>query len=201
MKHLFFKYHKPVGVLSTTLPTKDGRNILQSLSSAQALWLRETCGGRFVVPVGRLDKDSSGLLLLTTHESVTGALLRPGTEGSPFSKVYMVETRKRVQTSFVEAMAKGGIELSIRDWGNKDEKVLTRPCKVERISERVLRMELREGKNRQIRKMLGSKGHAVKSLCRISFGPIHLDDLEPNQLELLTDEQVAELLKPIEGKL
>ncbi len=123
---------------------------------------------RFVVTIGRLDKDSTGLLLLTTNESITGALLRPGEEGSALAKVYMVETRKRVQTSFLETL-RSGVELSIRDWGDK-EKVVSKPCVVERVPAQqgcnLLRFELREGKNRQIRKMLGSGGHAVKRLCR-----------------------------------
>lgn len=148
-----------------------------------------------MVPIGRLDKDSTGLLLLTTHESITGALLRPGVDGSPLTKVYLVETRKRVQTSFIEKMREG-VELSIRDWGDK-EKCVTKPCVVERLSERVLRFELREGKNRQIRKMLGSGGHAVKQLCRIAFGPIQLGDLPVNELSLLSEAEVESLLKPI----
>jgi 16S rRNA U516 pseudouridylate synthase RsuA-like enzyme len=94
-------------------------------------------------------------------------------------------------------MREGGLELSIRDWKHKDEKVKTKPCGVERLSERVLRFELREGKNRQIRKMLGSAGHAVKHLHRIAFGPIELGDLKLNEMELLTDQQVEALLKHV----
>ena len=192
--HVFFRYHKPRGVLSTTLRTPQGRSIMEALSQEQRAWLAHETGGRFVVPVGRLDKDSSGLLLLTTDESVTATLLRPGEGGSPLSKVYLVETRKRVQTAVLEQLRQG-VELRIRDWGRGTKAVQTRPCSIERLEERLLRFELREGKNRQIRKMLGSAGHDAQRLHRVAFGPVQLDGLEANELRRMTQEEVRALLQ------
>jgi 23S rRNA pseudouridine2604 synthase len=192
-RHVFFRYHKPLGVLSTTLPTGHGKNIMDVLSPAQRGGLMQETEGRFVVPVGRLDKDSTGLLLLTTDESVTGTLLRPGTDGSPLTKVYLVETRKRVQTRVIEQL-KQGVELSMRDWGDK-KKVTTMPCVIERVQERLLRFELREGKNRQIRKMLGSAGHDATRLHRVAFGPVAIEDMAPNELRRMSEEEVKTLME------
>ncbi len=191
--HVFFRYHKPLGVLSTTLPTGHGRNIMDAMSPAQREGLLRETEGRFVVPVGRLDKDSTGLLLLTTDESVTGTLLRPGTQGSPLVKVYLVETRKRVQTRVIEQLREG-VELSLRHWGGK-KSLTTMPCVIERVEERLLRFELREGKNRQIRKMLGSAGHDAKRLHRVSFGPVTVEDMAPGELRRMSEQEVAALME------
>lgn len=192
--HVFLRYHKPTNVLSTTLPTPHGRSIMDALSQAQRDRLHSITGGRFVVPIGRLDKDSTGLLLLTTNESITGALLRPGPNGSPLRKVYDVQTRKRVQTAFIERLQKGGVELLIRNWGREKKVATSLPCDIERLSERVLRFTLREGKNRQIRKMLGSGGHAVSKLHRVAFGPVELGALAVNDFDVVPDDVVASML-------
>jgi pseudouridine synthase len=194
--HVFLRYHKPRGVLSTTLSSPHGLCITEALSAQQRAWLERETDGRFVVPVGRLDKDSTGLLLLTTDESATGPLLRPSVTGggSPLRKVYLVETRRRVREAALEQLRRG-VELRIRDWGRGAKAVTTLPCRIEREArERVLRFELREGKNRQIRKMLGSFGYDVSSLHRVAFGPIELGALSPGELSRLSEEEVKALL-------
>ena len=146
-----------------------------------------------LVPVGRLDKDSSGLLLLTDQESVIGQLLRPGEHGSRLSKIYRVTTRRRVPDKVLQLL-EAGVDISIRNWSRKDKSVRTLPCRVERIQDCLLEFELREGKNRQIRKMLGRFGFAVGALHRTHFGPISIDGLVEGEISPLSDVHVASLL-------
>lgn len=141
--------------------------------------------GRCVVPVGRLDKESSGVILLTDDEKSLASLLRPP---SPFLKRYLVECNGFVNDAILDEI-RGGIELSIRKWSRR-EIVKTLPCEVERVDRRVLKIGLREGKNRQIRKMLGRYGISVLSLHREAFGPFSCDDLKPGEIRPLTDEEL-----------
>lgn len=192
-------------MLSTTLPTADGVDIMQALRKEQKDFLFSLTGGRYVVPVGRLDKDSTGLLLLTTEEALTAKLLRPSesSQGSLLQKEYLVQTSKRVQTSFLEELRAGGVELSLRNWGREKKKILTLPCLVERSGksgDNELRFVLREGKNRQIRKMLGARGHHVRSLHRSAFGPITLEGMQEGDLHLLSDAHLTLLLEIVSQK-
>jgi 23S rRNA pseudouridine2457 synthase len=225
-----FKFFKPTGVLSTTLPSADGVCIMESLSSAAKAVLRKHAPERFVVPIGRLDKDSHGLLLLTTDESITGPLLRPSTttEGCLVEKVYEVKTRRRVSDKQLEQL-RCGIDIRIRNWSNPKDLVRTLPCIVDRVRVNVdsapssvptttsstaavanaatnnatkresaggiLRFVLREGKNRQLRKMLGTLGHAVIDLKRVQFGPVKIAGLKPGELQLLNETEMGDMLR------
>ena len=208
---LVFRYWKPAGVLSTTLPTSDGVNILQH-NTTLARQVALTAAGRPVVPIGRLDKASRGLLLLTTDAALCARLLRPGrgVEGSSVDKEYHVVTRRRLADSELASLA-AGVEISVPKSG-ASARAATRACVVERLQadgwavaldrgvdilartaqpdnnsrasrsdesdesdefdesdeSRSLRIVLREGKNRQIRKMLGALGHSVDDLFRVS---------------------------------
>jgi 16S rRNA U516 pseudouridylate synthase RsuA-like enzyme len=87
------------------------------------------------------------------------------------------------------------VELRIRDWGRGSKVVVTRPCVIEReAGERLLRVELREGKNRQIRKMLGSAGHDACSLHRVAFGPVELGELLPGEFSRMSEQEIQTLL-------
>ena len=196
---LLFKYHKPRGVLSTTLPTTDGVNILQR-SPHLASFISNETNRRFVVPIGRLDKDSHGLLLLTTEESITGKLLRPSStpEGSLLEKEYHVVTNRKVKEADLIKL-RSGMAISVPNFNRPRKQVVTRPCVVENLipwdaKDRSLRFVLREGKNRQIRKMLGALGYSVVDLKRVRFGPVQLGDLAEGHAELMTDRDAQRLL-------
>jgi pseudouridine synthase len=156
--------------------------------------------GRFVVPIGRLDKDSYGLLLLTTEESVTGKLLRPSAtpEGSVLEKEYHVVTNRKVKDADL-AKLRSGMEISVPNFSKPKNQVITRPCVVEHLrpadaTDRSVQFVLREGKNRQLRKMLGALGYSVADLKRVRFGPVHLGDLAEGEAQRMTDREVHELL-------
>ncbi len=209
-------------MLSTTLPTPDGVNILQHSPQLTA-FLNHATNGRHVVPIGRLDKDSHGLLLLTTDEKMTGYLLRPSstTRGSILEKEYLVTTRRRVSDRQLEQL-RHGVNIKVANWKNARESVKTRQCTIHRVpraeeageaprvaalpapspeasksSSTVLRFLLREGKNRQIRKMLGALSHSVVDLQRTRFGSISLGQLQAGQACLLDEEEMQEILEAV----
>jgi pseudouridine synthase len=166
-------------------------------------FILERTGGRFVVPIGRLDKFSHGLLLLTTDESICAKLLRPSAtpEGSVIQKEYHVKTFQNVKESHLENF-RSGIQIKVRKFNKPRDIVTTKPCIVERIdgSKTLTSFILREGKNRQLRKMFGSIGIRITDLKRVRFGPITLGRLQVGQAEQLSDEEVALLVRLGEKK-
>jgi pseudouridine synthase len=200
MKAQLFRYWKPRGIVTSTVPTKDGVDIMQNFQLKN--FVMRATQGRPVFPVGRLDKDSNGLLLLTTDESITNSLLRPsvGVQGSVFEKEYHVETKWKVSDHSMNIM-KNGVDIFIRRWSKPKEKITTMPCIIERLSGNQIKFVLREGKNRQIRKMLGSQGHIVVNLSRVRFGPIDLEGLKEGCAEQLNDVTVSNLLQLAQSKV
>lgn len=217
-----FRYWKPIGVVSAMSKTVDGIDILSDNPSL-AETLAKATGGRAVQTIGRLDKDSEGLLLLTSDMPLINRLLHPGKGvGSPVEKVYHVRTNRRVPPRILERL-RTSVSISTEDSRNAKaragggddedssycEKLVpgkvgpsghhTLPCVVDRLvlgDQRArLRIVLREGKNRQIRKMLGGQGYRVVALTRVGFGPVALEGLSPGQAKQLTSDEVAALLK------
>jgi pseudouridine synthase len=185
-----------MGVVSTTLPSKDGINILQH-SSRLRNFLQLTAGLP-VVPIGRLDKASRGLLLLTTDTTLADILLRPSIgdigSGSAIEKVYHVTTARRVPEQVLHKLRKG-VNIRVRNWSRGAIQLTTLPCSIERLKHRNgLVFQLREGKNRQIRKMLGEFDHRVVDLFRVQFGSVKLCGLREGEAELLSPLEVQELL-------
>jgi pseudouridine synthase len=168
-----------------------------------------------VVPIGRLDKASRGLLLLTPHARVCGLLLRPADaeQGSNVTKEYHVLSSRRVSDAELARLS-AGMEIAVP---NRDRSprlaaatygmtrvVTTRPCVVERLGDprgldgsnaNALRFVLREGKHRQIRKMLGSLGNGAVDLLRVRFGTVGLGALTEGGVELLSEDKVRALLE------
>lgn len=139
-----------------------------------------------VYPVGRLDKDSEGLLILTNDGSFANALTHPKHN---YAKVYRVTVRPAVNDDILDRL-RNGIEID----GRK-----TAPCDVNVITEEegrvVLEFILREGRNRQIRKMCEAVDLEVARLKRISIGPVKLGMLQTGKTRMLTDNEVRKLLR------
>lgn len=167
--------NKPRGYV-TTVSDELGRKTVMDLVDVDAR----------VYPVGRLDKDSEGLLILTNDGSFANALTHPKHN---FAKVYRVTVRPSVNDEMLERLRKG-IEID----GRK-----TAPCEVNVITEEegrvVLEFILREGRNRQIRKMCEAVGLEVARLKRISIGPVKLGMLKTGKTRRLTDNEVKKLLR------
>ena len=160
-KHLYFAYHKPIGVI-THSPQKGEKDVKQSVPMD-------------VFPVGRLDKDSSGLLILTNDGRVTDRLLNPEYD---HEKEYRVRTLDPIRDSFKKTMEAG---VSIEGYQ-------TKPCTVRKTGPKSFMITLTEGKKHQIRRMVAAMHNTVVELERTRILNVRLDDLKPDAW------------RPIEGK-
>jgi len=134
--------------------------------------------------VGRLDKDSEGLLLMTNNGDIINKMMRAG---NYHEKEYKVTVDKEITEEFLTAMRTG---VAILD-------TVTRPCEVEQIGKYKFRIVLTQGLNRQIRRMCEALGYQVRSLRRIRIMNIRLGDLKEGQYRELTDQELNELYELI----
>lgn len=135
-----------------------------------------------VYPVGRLDKDSTGLLLLTNDGRLHHTLSHPSFD---HEKEYDVKVKSPISDHSLEKMARGLPMMGTR----------TREAKITRISKQRFRIVLKEGKNRQIRRMVGKVGNQVGALKRIKMAGIRLGSLEPGAWRFLSTKERSSLLK------
>lgn len=169
---LYIKFHKPVGVTTTSEPhVKD--NIIASIGHPERIF-----------PIGRLDKDSSGLILLTNDGDIVNRVLRAE---YAHEKEYAVQVDRPFDQVFLDRMAAGVVILGER----------TRPCRVNRVGSRDFRIILTEGKNRQIRRMCQALGYRVVALHRNRIMHITIDDVRAGQWQYLTEREQAMLLDAV----
>jgi 23S rRNA pseudouridine2604 synthase len=167
-KHVYIALNKPVGITSTTERHIQG-NIVDFVGHKERIF-----------PIGRLDKDSEGLILMTNDGDIVNRILRA--EGR-HEKEYIVTVDRAVTPSFLRGMSKG-----VKILGE-----MTLPCTVTRISDRVFRIILTEGKNRQIRRMCSAFGYEVRKLKRIRIMNIHLGEQATGTWRELTPAEKSEL--------
>jgi 23S rRNA pseudouridine2605 synthase len=161
--------NKPAGVVSTAREPGGRTAVVELVDSPARLY-----------PVGRLDVDSTGLLLLTNDGELANRLTHPRYE---VAKTYAVELRRPPSDGDLRRLATG-VEL---DDGP------TAPAAVRRLDERRLEIVLREGRNRQVRRMVEAVGNEVQALRRVRFGPIALGDLPEGAARRLSGDEVASL--------
>ena len=166
---IYVKLNKPVGYV-VSAQEKEGPTVFELVADCP----------QKVFPIGRLDKDSSGLLLFTSDTTLTARLIG---EDSDCEKEYYVKTVSPIDDDDLERMRRGMTILG----------EMTKPAVVVRQSGSSFLITLREGKNRQIRRMCESVGNRVKSLKRIRFGDILLGDLPLGQWRLLDAEEKKSL--------
>jgi 23S rRNA pseudouridine2605 synthase len=162
--------NKPAGVVSTARDTHRRPTVVSLVQSDRRLY-----------PVGRLDADTTGLLLLTNDGELAERLMHPryGVE-----KVYRVRVEpRRVAEGALRALREG-VEL---DDG------LTSPARVRRLGGGEIEIAIREGRKRQVRRMFDAVGHRVASLERVAFGPLRLGGLEPGGSRRLSASEVERL--------
>lgn len=170
----YYKFYKPAGYITTASDEK-GRKTIYDI-------LPETMYS--MKPVGRLDKDSSGLIILTNDGDLIYDLTHPSIK---VSKVYKVTVDAKLTKAELETLA-SGIEIEKGKIAYADVEVLETSNK-----ETLLEMTLYQGMNRQIRRMIELLGHNVVSLKRIRHGTIDITGLKKGQFKLLKPRQIKEL--------
>ena len=168
-KQVYIALNKPVGVTSTTETHVEG-NIIDLVGHQERIF-----------PVGRLDKDSEGLILLTNNGDIVNEILR---SENNHEKEYVVTVERPITDLALKMMADG-----VKIMGE-----ITKPCKVSRINAATFRMILTQGLNRQIRRMCSALGYRVQRLQRTRIINIDLGILAPGQWRELTEDEVAGLL-------
>jgi 23S rRNA pseudouridine2605 synthase len=161
--------NKPAGVVSTAREPGGRPAVVSLVDSAARLY-----------PVGRLDADSTGLLLLTNDGELANRLTHPR---YGVSKTYRVELRRPPSDGDLRRLA-SGVEL---------EDGMTAPAEARRLGEREIEIVLREGRNRQVRRMAEAVDNGVVKLRRVRFGPIELGQLTAGQARRLSEEDIARL--------
>jgi 23S rRNA pseudouridine2605 synthase len=182
-QHVYVMLFKPRGVVSTNKDTEGRRRAIDLVKHRSKARL---------YPVGRLDMDTSGLLLLTNDGELANRLTHPRYE---VHRVYEALLSGYV-TDVDRAKLERGVFLADRETGRTRRTAPSKLSIIKRDRERtLLRMELREGRNRQIRRMFALLGHGVKKLRRVQMGPLKLRGLQPGQWRDLTPPEIAALRK------
>jgi len=167
---VYLLLNKPRGIVCTADP-REPMNVVDYLAYP-----------RRIFPVGRLDKDSEGLLLLTSDGGIVNRILRAA---GGHEKEYEVQIDRPVTPEFVQRMSQG---VPILD-------TVTLPCRVRRTGERSFNIVLVQGLNRQIRRMCEALGANVTHLRRIRIMNLRLGKLQPGQWRELTNEELAGLME------
>ncbi|MEX0594879.1 MAG: pseudouridine synthase [Candidatus Paceibacterota bacterium] len=164
--YFYYAYHKPVGIVSHS--PQIGEKSIQEIANFD----------EDVFPVGRLDKDSRGLIILTNDGRITKKILSP--EFS-FEKEYIVTLNRPITQKDIE---------KLRDGVKIDTGYHTKPCRVRRLADNIIKITLTEGKNRQIRRMLKSLKYNVIDLLRIRIGNIELNDIPEGGYRKLSEQKL-----------
>jgi 23S rRNA pseudouridine2605 synthase len=162
--------NKPVGVVSTARDPGGHRTVVELVASPRRLY-----------PVGRLDQDSSGLILLTNDGELANLLTHPR-YGVP--KTYRVRATPSPLSDAALKRLREGVAL---------EDGQTAPAEVRRLGAAEFEMTIYEGRNRQVRRMVEAVGHRVTALERSAFGPLRLQGLPPGESRRLTEDEIERL--------
>lgn len=171
-KAIYLALNKPVGVTSTT-DTTDKSNIISFMNFPKRIF-----------PVGRLDKDSEGLILLTNDGDIVNKILRAGNNNE---KEYIVTVDKELTSEMIRQMGNG-----VKIIGER-----TKPCYIKQEGARRFRIILKQGLNRQIRRMCAEFDYKVKSLTRIRIMHITLGSLAAGKWRYLTQPEIVQLEKAL----
>ncbi|MHB1316357.1 MAG: pseudouridine synthase [Minisyncoccota bacterium] len=171
-QYVYLAYNKQKGVVTTGAQGEE-KEIVDAVSYRTR-----------VFPIGRLDKDSYGLIILTNDGRITDRLLNPEKN---HEKEYVVTVNKKYTPAFVKHMTEG---VDIGDY-------ITKPTKIKKIKEATFSITMTEGKNRQIRRMTDKLGYTVTDLKRVRVQNILLKDVKPGQYREIIDEERDEFLNSL----
>ena len=171
---ILIAFNKPVGIVCTA-EKREKNNVIDYINYPKRIY-----------PIGRLDKDSKGLLLLTNNGDIVNKMMR---SGNMHEKEYIVTVNKPVSDSFIRGLA-GGVPLV-------ELGVTTRKCHVKKLSYRTFKIILTQGYNRQIRRMCEYFGYRVVELQRVRIMNIELGDLKEGGYRDVTEEEYKKLQRLI----
>lgn len=169
---ILLAFNKPAGIVCTTTDSQGANNIVDYIGYNKRIY-----------PIGRLDKDSHGLILMTNNGEIMDKILR---SANGHEKEYIVEVNKDIDDEFVKNMSKG-VYL-------EELERTTLPCRVYKDGKRKFRIILTQGLNRQIRRMCDNLGYRVVDLKRIRIMNIVLGDLKEGSYRNVTDKEYRKLL-------
>jgi 23S rRNA pseudouridine2604 synthase len=165
---VYIAFHKPRGITCTT-DLKDKTNIIDFIGFRERIF-----------PIGRLDKDSDGLIFLTNDGDIVNKILRAGNN---HEKEYLVTVNKPITRDFIQKMGQG---IAILD-------TVTQPCKIRQEDVFEFRIVLTQGLNRQIRRMAEALGYEVRTLTRIRIMHLWLDYIPVGKWRFFTPKEIAEM--------
>lgn len=168
-------FNKPRGIVCTTTDNQGKNNIVDYIGYDKRIY-----------PVGRLDKDSDGLILLTNNGEITDKILR---SVNGHEKEYVVKVNKKITDTFLKNMA-DGVYL-------KELDVTTKPCSISRINNYTFRIILTQGLNRQIRRMCQKSGYKVESLTRVRIMNIELGGLKTGEYRIIEGKEKTMLYESL----
>ena len=163
--------NKPRGIVCTTSDKDRAENIVEMLSYPERIY-----------PIGRLDKESEGLILMTNQGDLVNKIMR---STNAHEKEYIVTVDQPFNSAFIKKMQEG-VEL-------KELEVTTRPCKVKALGKKTFQITLTQGLNRQIRRMCEALGYHVVTLKRVRIMNIHLGRLNTGDYRRVTPQELEEL--------
>ena len=175
VKPIIIAFNKPEGVVCTTSDNDGAMNVVDYIGMKERIY-----------PVGRLDKDSSGLLLLTNQGALTNTLLKAA---NYHEKEYIVKVNKDIDDEFIEKMSNGIYLYEL--------KTKTRKCKVKKLNKNTFSIVLTQGLNRQIRRMCAACGRKVQKLNRVRIVNIKLEGLAVGDYRNLSEEEIRRLYKEL----
>ena len=171
---ILIAFNKPVGIVCTA-EKREKNNVIDYINFPKRIY-----------PIGRLDKDSKGLLLLTNNGDIVNKMMR---SGNMHEKEYIVTVNKPISDSFIRGLA-GGVPLV-------ELGVTTRKCHVKKLSNKTFKIILTQGYNRQIRRMCEYFGYRVVELERVRIMNITLGDLNEGEYRDITAQEYGQLKKMI----
>ncbi len=170
---VYYLLNKPVGVITTSKDPQERSTVIDLVPTHPR-----------VFPVGRLDADTEGLILLTNDGDLTNYLTHPS---FGIEKEYLVQVETKPSRNAIRELRQG-VEL---DDG------ITAPAKVSLVDEKLIKIVIHEGRNRQVRRMCESVGHPVKRLIRSRIGPIVDRSLHPGSFRELTNQELKSIRKTL----
>lgn len=175
-KNILLAYNKPAGIVCTA-EKREKNNIIEHINYPERIY-----------PIGRLDKDSTGLILLTNQGDLVNKIMKAV---NAHEKEYIVTVDKDITADFIKNMS-NGVYLEELD-------VTTRKCRVTKTGTREFRIVLTQGLNRQIRRMCQTFGYRVRTLKRVRIMNIELGNLKEDTYRDVNSKEIKELMKMLEG--